>query len=222
MNINEYANTLLLAEPDLSEAELQKRVDGYIAVCWRKETPEGREFDKYFASRTENVEALAGAFDLLDQAVSFESLSAAYRTLRQNGRIQSEREIEQARLEARRKQDEANRLAWEQSCDAWIDNHSTLEIRERASKDPAFRAYLKAANRIPELPVEYSKENLARQRAAEKIEKQRDRQHADIPAELFTFAEAYKHLPAKEALRRMRTEPMFKANVSACVSAGIL
>jgi hypothetical protein len=221
MNVNACTNQLLLSQPDLSEKELQERIDGYIALCWRKETPEGRKFEKFYSSQ-KNIAKLSECFSLLDETVSFETLSGAFKKLVESGAIRTEQEIQEAKEQAERERDEANRLCWEQSCSEFVETYSTADVKLRAQKDPAFRAFLKAANRPPQVPVEYSEESLKRQRIAEQIQKQRDRQYADVPNELWLFADQYKKLPAAEALKRMKTELPFKTAVEACAKASLI
>jgi len=220
MDVNAYTNQLLVSQPDLSEQQLQESVDAYIGRCWLSETKEGREFDEYYKTPA-NIEKLSEIFDLLDELVTFQNLSAAFNKLKASAAIKTHEQIQQAAEEAQQQQGAVNRARWKSDCAAWLDSHSTREIAERSERDPAFRAYLKSANRIPQLAVEFSPENLSRQRKAEKIQRERDRQYADVPSELWTFAEAYKRLPAAEALKRM-SEPPFKSAVEACAKAGLI
>src|SRR6266581_1867749 len=138
-------NMIDLYDPNLTESDIQQKLAKDVAQRWKAETKEGREFEKFFASRPENIDKLAKVFDLLEENLSFETLSAAYRMLRENGEILSEAEVEQARLEAEQLRTAANRIKWSADCEAWIDSHSTLQIQERASRDKAFSSYLKAA-----------------------------------------------------------------------------
>ncbi len=205
----------------VSDSEAEAIYIKTVAEEWLRSTREGQSFARYYDNES-NRKKLAAVFDLLSEELSLETLSGAFRKLRDSGALRTEQEIREAAEQAEQQRDEANRAKWAADCEAWIETHSTNEIKARSERDRAFRSYLQAANRLPQLAVEYSKENLSRQREAEKVQRQRDRQYADIPVELWRFAENYKRLPAAEALKRMKTEPPFKAVVEACASAGIL
>jgi hypothetical protein len=209
-----------LYDPNLSESEVEARLITDTAQTWMAESAEGRTFAALY-NTAQNRQKLANCFALLDEAVTLDTLSGAFRKLVASGAIQTDAERQAAQEQALRQCDEINRAKWEADCEAWIESHSTREITERAETDRAFRSYLKAANRIPQLPVEYSAEATARQQAAKKVQKQRDARFANVPDELWTFAETYKRLPAAEAFKRM-TEPPFKAAVEACAKVGLL
>ncbi len=60
-----------LYDPNLSESEIQQKLAKDVAQRWKAETKEGREFEKFFASRPENIDTLAKVFDLLDEHLSW-------------------------------------------------------------------------------------------------------------------------------------------------------
>jgi hypothetical protein len=213
-------NMIDLYDDSLSDKEIEALHAKEVSREWLANTPEGRQFNRHYNSE-QNRNILAQVFDLLDEAVSPETLSGAFRKLVASGALRTEQEIREAAGQAEQQRDEANRAKWAADCEAWIDSHSTLQIQERASRDKAFSSYLKSANRLPQLPVEYSAEATARQQAAKKIQKQKDARYANVSDELWTFAETYKRLPAAEAFKRM-TEPPFKASVEACAKAGLI
>jgi hypothetical protein len=217
---NRRKNMIDIYSDSISDKEIEALLAQEVSGEWLKNTPEGKQFNRHYSSE-QNRKKLAEVFGLLDEAVSPETLSAAFRKLVASGALRTEQEIREDAEQAERERNEANRAKWESQCSEWIDSHSTREITERAKTDRAFRSYLKAANQIPQLAVEYSAEAVARQQDAKKIQKQKDTRFDNISDELWTFAENYKRLPAAEALKRMK-EPPFKAAVEACAKAGIL
>lgn len=100
-------------------------------------TPEGKQFNRYYNTEA-NRAKLAEVFDLLDEAVTLETLSGAFRKLVASGAIRTEQEIREAAEQAEQQRAEANRAKCEADCKAWIDSHSTFQIQERAAATKRF------------------------------------------------------------------------------------
>jgi hypothetical protein len=210
-----------LYDPNLSESEIQGKLAMDVAQRWKSETKEGREFEKFFASRPENIDALVRVFDLLDENLSFETLSAAYRTLRENAEILSETEVEQAKREAERHRDEANRAKWQSDCEAYIDSHSTREITERAKTDRAFASWLQKQNVPPVVETMYDSAQLTRQKREQRARREKDKPYLNVPEEVQAFAQSYRCMSFAEVQQKIR-DPLFRAQVEQAAKAGLI
>jgi hypothetical protein len=200
-----------LYDPNLSESEVQARLVADTAHNWMAESEEGRAFAALY-NTPQNRKKLAEVYDLLDEPVTRETLSAAFKKLVASGAIQTDAERQAAQEQALRQRDEANRAKWVADCEKFIDSHSTSEITERAKTDRAFASYLKSVNRLPQLAVEYDPVQLARQRKEQKAQRVKYAPYLVIPQELRDFARDYQKMPFSQVQQKMR-DPQFRAQV---------
>lgn len=185
MNLNAYLNELALTHPDLSESELQEMANGWIGRQWLIDTKDGQEFNKLYAPVPGNVDKLARVWDTLDEAVSYETLSNAFRRLKQNRVLLTQAEIDQAAKETQEAEAESRRTKWATDCENWIANHSTTEVKARAESDKIFASYLRRVNAaIPVLTPEYSPEATAKLKKAQATDKRNEAKYRNVPPEL--------------------------------------
>jgi len=200
-----------LYDPNLSESEVQARLVADTAQNWMADSPDGRTFAAHY-NTPQNRQKLAEVFGLLDEAVTLETLSGAFKKLVESGAIRTDTERQAAQEETERQRNEANRAKWVANCEAWLDSHSTNEIKARTERDRAFRSYLQAANRLPQLTVEYSEESLSRQRHEQKLQHTKDAPYLNVPEEVRAFAESYRRMTFAEVQQKIR-EPQFRAQI---------
>lgn len=219
MNVGAYTNHLLDSEPNLSEKELQEKINGYVALCWRTETVDGKKFSLY--ATPENIEKLAACFSLLDEEVSFETLSGAFNKLVASGAIQTEAEQRAAQERAEQERSAANKAKYDADCSAWVDSHSTQQIKERAQSDRPFASWLRQRNVPPVVETDYDPVQLARQKNELSAQREKDKPFLNVPQCVRDFAAQYQKMPFAEVQKQMR-DPQFRANVDAAAKAGIL
>jgi predicted transcriptional regulator len=209
-----------LYDPNLSESEVQARLVADTAQKWMAESEEGRTFAALY-NTTQNRKILAEVFDLLDEEITFATLSGAFKKLVARGAIQTDAERQAAQEQALRQRDEMNRQKWESDCSRYVESHSTNQVKARAEKDPAFRAYLKDANRLPQLTVEYDPVQVARHSKEQKAQRIKDAPYLNVPQELRDFARDYQKMPFAEVQQRQR-DPQFRQQVEAASAVRLI
>jgi hypothetical protein len=200
-----------LYSDSISDKEIEALHAKEVSQEWLENTPEGRQFNRQYNSE-QNRAKLAQVFDLLDEAVTPETLSGAFRKLVASGALRTEQQIKEAADQAEQERDRANRAKWESECEAWLDSHSTQDVKARAERDRAFASWLQKHNEPPVVQTGYDPRQLARQRREQKAQREKDKPYLDAPEELRSFAESYRRMSFAEVQQRIR-DPQFRAQI---------